>query len=238
MDLKTLYGLDYCANMTTNGYLLTRRCLERYVALGIAQFQVTLDGYGDDHDVTRRAADGQGTFDVIWQNLLSLRASKARFCVILRVHFLRDGWSAKGRLLERIVAAFGKDDRFRVHVIGVSKFGGPSDELLATASGTEKEDIRQRLLEHVPKRMRQIPGFSCDNYVCYAAKGNSFVVRADGRIAKCTVGLYDDRNVVGSLDSEGKLLIDNHKIRPWFIGFTARDREALSCPANRVLWAG
>ena len=236
LEMQESYGLEYQANMTTNGYLLTQSWLENYVRLGIRGFQVTLDGFGDDHDVTRKMANGSGTFGVIWRNLLSFTESDLKFCIILRVHFLQNDWREKIELLKEIRGNFEHDERFRVHVIGVSKFGGPNDEALTVASGADKQEIRLELLSYVPQHMREIPDFKYTDYVCYASKGNSFVIRSDGRISKCTVGLYDDKNVVGSIDRDGNLVIDNDKIRPWFIGFTEMDRDALACPANRVLW--
>ena len=236
LEMQKTYGLQYHANMTTNGYLLTRSCLEGHVRVGIRDYQVTLDGYGEDHDATRKMANGRKTFGVIWRNLLSFSKSSLEFCIILRVHFLQDNWRKKIDLLEEIKDSFGQDKRFRVHVIGVSKFGGQNDESMVVATGADKKDIRLELLSHVPQHMREIPEVKYEDYICYAAKGNSFVIRSDGRISKCTVGLYDDKNIVGNIDREGNLVIDDEKIRPWFVGFTEKDRDALACPAKRVLW--
>jgi len=44
-----------------------------------------------------------------------------------------------------------------------------------------------------------------ENYICYASKANSLVIRADGRIAKCTVALNDERNHIGDLKPDGSL---------------------------------
>ena len=234
--MEAMYHFQYYANMTTNGYLLTPSLLYDCVNWGIRRFQITLDGYGDDHNISRRFANGRGTFGKIWNNLLSAAESDIEFCIILRVHFFQEQWEEKIKLVEAISRNFGDDERFRVHVIGVSKFGGPNDDRLSVASGEEKKRIRLELLSYVPPHMRKIPGEDYENYICYASKGNSFVIRSDGRVSKCTVGLYDDRNIVGKLLTNGTLQVDNDKIRPWFVGFTTGDPGELACPAKHVLW--
>lgn len=236
LAVKELYGLDYRANMTTNGYLLTRPRLEKFVELGVVQYQITLDGYAQDHDLTRKKINGTGTFSTIWKNLLAFRSSDRDFIVVLRIHFLRNNWQEKRELIDIIKNEFSHDPRFRIHIIGLSNFGGPNDQKLAFAAGREKKEMRLRLLKDVPDQMQKIPDVEYTNYVCYASKGNSFVVRSDGRISKCTVGLYDDRNIVGSIGRDGLLMIDDKKLRPWFAGFMQKDRATLACPANSVLW--
>ena len=234
--MEATYNLHYHANMTTNGYLLTPALLSNCVNRGIRRFQITLDGYGGDHDLVRQYANGRGTFGVIWNNLLLAAESDIEFFIILRVHFFQDQWEEKVGLIEEISRTFGNDKRFCVHVIGVSKFGGPNDNRLTVASGEEKQRIRLRLLSYVPPHMRNTPGEDYENYICYASKGNSFVIRSDGRVSKCTVGLYDDKNIVGKLLTDGNMQIDDAKIRPWFVGFTTRDAGDLACPAKQVLW--
>jgi uncharacterized protein len=71
-------------------------------------------------------------------------------------------------------------------------------------------------------------------HVCYAAKPNSFVIRADGRIGKCTVALYDDANTIGTLAEDGTVLIDNAKLQPWMKGFETMDLDQLGCPLGSM----
>ena len=72
------------------------------------------------------------------------------------------------------------------------------------------------------------------NYICYAAKANSLLVRADGRIGKCTVALNDPRNDIGRLAEDGSVVIDNDKLRPWISGLGTLDVATLGCPLSRL----
>lgn len=63
---------EYRAEMTSNGYLLSREIIRDLKELGITQIQVTLDGPANIHDKRRYLADGSPTFDIILSNLIDL----------------------------------------------------------------------------------------------------------------------------------------------------------------------
>ncbi len=67
-------------------------------------------------------------------------------------------------------------------------------------------------------------------YICYAAKANSLLIRANGRVGKCTVAFNDDRNDIGSLNPDGTVSINNDKLRPWLRGLTTLEPKELGCP--------
>ncbi len=67
-------------------------------------------------------------------------------------------------------------------------------------------------------------------YICYAAKPNSLLIRANGRIGKCTVAFADDRNDIGHIAEDGSVDIDNKKVLPWIRGLSTFEPAMLSCP--------
>ncbi len=71
--------------------------------------------------------------------------------------------------------------------------------------------------------------------ICYAARANAFVIRSDGRGAKCTVALQDERNTVGRLCENGDIVVDPSRHLPWLQGLVSGDPIALSCPARAYL---
>lgn len=74
-----------------------------------------------------------------------------------------------------------------------------------------------------------------EGYICYAAKPNSLIIRADGSIGKCTVLLDDPRNHVGRLNSDGTLTMDSGLVSSvWMRGFVSRDPKELGCPAQNL----
>jgi uncharacterized protein len=71
-------------------------------------------------------------------------------------------------------------------------------------------------------------------YICYAGRANSLLIRANGRIGKCTVAFHDERNDLGYLAEDGTIRIDNEKLSPWIRGLGTLDPEDTGCPIQRM----
>lgn len=66
------YGKEYLpADIVSNGYLLNAQVAEQLRKLGIQHAQITLDGDRDTHDQRRPRRGGGGTFDRIFDNLVT-----------------------------------------------------------------------------------------------------------------------------------------------------------------------
>ena len=73
MALVDERGGTYSAGIITNGYLLTQDIVDMLARCKVESAQITIDGLGPTHDVTRHLAGGGPTFDRIVANLRSLR---------------------------------------------------------------------------------------------------------------------------------------------------------------------
>ncbi|MFB7359544.1 radical SAM protein [Streptomyces gardneri] len=222
-------GLRYEADMTTNGYLLDLPTTEKLAALGIRAYQISLDGPEAVHDTTRVRVNGSGTFQRVWNNLLSIRASRVPVRVTLRIHLAPATLSCMPDFLVQVRDTFLDDERFSVSLRPVERMGGPNDESIDIISGS----ARAKIIEDLEEVLGARPSTSREPQtmdVCYAARPNSFVIRSDGRIAKCTVALNDPANSIGHLLPDGTLRIDNEHLMPWVRGWARRDRNSVRCP--------
>lgn len=238
---------------TTNGYRLNPALLEELVSLDQTFYQISLDGYGEQHDKTRRRADGKGTFDRIWANLLGYRELTANFTIVLRIHVSHENQDSLYVLCKEIGKYFGSDQRFRVDFQDVRNMGGTGGQTVVRVGKKEFKSIREQLSKVIeqntdtdsslapnpesPRTATSERLFSDDveqsqKYICYAAKPNSLLIRSDGSLGKCTVALYDDRNRIGKLNEDGSLAINNDILRNWFSGLASLDADNLSCPAR------
>ena len=66
--------------------------------------------------------------------------------------------------------------------------------------------------------------------VCYASQGNSFLVRSNGRLNKCTVALEHPMNQVGMIREDGTMEISAPHARRWMRGLSSLDPLELECP--------
>lgn len=226
-------NLTYRAGATTNGYLLNRATVSQLAAVGVLDYQISLDGPRDIHDRSRRQANGRGSYDRIWENLLAIRDSRESVSVTLRVHFDADTVSQMGSLIDDLRCEFLSDARFSVFFKPIERLGGPNDAAIKKMSLVE-EQVAIEMLKRKLYYDDLVEPKEEQPYVCYASRPNSLVIRANGSIGKCTVALDDTRNHVGSLRSDGTLEINAKRLTPWLRGLTTLDPEVLGCPLQRL----
>jgi uncharacterized protein len=233
MPHPTDFTLD--SIMTTNGYLLDPAKLATLTNLGVKTFQISFDGDEDEHDKLRVSAAGGSTFAKIWNNLVQASKTDLDFSVMIRVHLNQNNYSSVSKFLERIASDLGADPRFTVFLRGLSRLGGPNDSSLPVLDDKELEYSVSKLVDKA--HSLGLSAVTIDSYfgeadlaVCYASRFNSFVIRSDGRIGKCTVALYDEKNFVGRLRANGKIELDKEKILWWGRGNFSKDPLELTCP--------
>jgi uncharacterized protein len=235
LKLAEEHSIRYGSNMTTNGYLLTPEVAEKLLMWRVRSFQITIDGAPADHDRSRPARDGQGTFWTIFNNLRSLRERPDLFRVDLRVNFDRKNHAHVDELFAMVQAELGGDSRFRLRFRAVGQWGGPNDQDLDVCGGSEAKQIAMELKEEARKRGLNLADEIVDlkgmgSQVCYAARPYSFVVGASGKLMKCTIDLdKHDRNVVGHLTPDGEMDLDLDKMGLWTEPAFEKDGKCQKC---------
>lgn len=251
------HGVSLSGAITTNAYVLDLPLFEELLSYDQRFFQITLDGWDDGHNAVRRLANGRGTFERIWDNLTATRKSAENFDILIRIHVRRDNYESLAILLDNIAREFGGDPRYQLdfeHLRNLGGEGGKSVERPLSLSELREIETALRArydaaIAALPAALRQPAQPSAASasaapigevkpsgapdaapYICYAAKPNSLLIRADGRIGKCTVAFSDERNTIGRINPDGTLTLDNAKLRPWVRGLSNLDAEALECP--------
>lgn len=220
------------SSMTTNAVLLTPAMADRLLSLGVRDFQVTFDGPASTHDHRRTHRGGRPTFDRIWRNVSALAKRKERLEVLLRVHLDRDTLPRTGELLELFATVFRFDSRFRVFFKGVGAWGGPRDETLPLLTTAEITAATTELESRARGLGLAVHALGEAEAVCYAALPGSLVVRANGRLGKCTQALDSDRNDIGHVESDGSLRLRPGALDEWTRGWWTGDATALQCPLH------
>jgi uncharacterized protein len=231
---KKYPSLKYISSMTTNAFQLKKEILLKLVSLGIKNYQISLDGTAEKHDQTRIRMNGAGTFQTIWSNLLAAKETDLDFSIILRIHVTPENIEDIYYLVDQIKSTFGYDKRFSIFFKAIENLGGPNTGTFEVIHGQDKRDILANLNRYLGEMMigKKLSENGC--YVCYAAQTNSFVIRADGKVGKCTVALSDDRNILGELRDNGTLEISSNKLALWTRGLKSEIEEELSCPMRSM----
>lgn len=216
------------SSMTTNAYLLNSDTLTELTNLGVTEYQITLDGPRETHDRTRLRADGAGTFDVIFKNIMDAHRSPHSFRATLRVHYSESTAVEVTSLLLELSQLCEADERFTVHLKSIENLGGPKGASVPNWSAGARERLHSSLSSLLPSgRVVQF-----DEYLCYAAKANSIVIRADGSLAKCTVAFHDPTNRIGHITEEGTIEVNSDKLSFWLRGLSTGNDGELACPAG------
>ncbi|MBE0641420.1 MAG: radical SAM protein [Bacteroidales bacterium] len=227
--------LDFQGGMSTNACFLDLPTMASLSSFNINRFQVSLDGPRHYHDTLRVRPDGSGSFDAIWANLLALRDSSLSFSIILRLHISRDNIHLMPDFLAEITDTFGGDSRFEVFFKALAPLSG-KDDGIAYFGLEEQDEIRNQLSGILSQRLAETEGTRCDEeYVCYAARPTAFVVRPDGSLVKCTVGLDDADNQIGKLYEDGRMQVDQEKFRRWTEGTARLDKDFMRCPRQAII---
>lgn len=231
-----LHGVHFSGGFTTNGYKLNPTLLKKLVYYGQTGYQISLDGYKEEHDKTRVLRSGKETFNKIWQNLIDIRDSDISDVRIkLRIHLTPNNFSSVQKLVTEIKKEFGGDKRFNIHFHKVSQLGGTNDfKILEKSEYMNRITILNNMLNNSIESESEYTKRGGNNYICYASKPNSLLIRADGRIGKCTVALNSSSNDIGRIKPDGTVEIDNRKLRPWLGGFEEMDVGYLGCPVTKV----
>jgi uncharacterized protein len=226
-------GFTLSGNMTTNGYFLDRSRFESCLENEIRSFQISVDGGPLDHNASRQLASGAGTFGRIWDNLVAIKGVPGDFTILLRLHYTYENFRSVAEFGRRVNEIFGDDGRFQPFFRNIARLGGANDDQITLYGDEKRHEIEAHLygVSGIPRSSDPTPE---DVYICYAAKGNSLVIRSTGRLAKCTVALTDDFNDIGCINENGDIVVDQQKFRRWITPVMAGQWELVSCPVNWV----
>lgn len=232
MSLTRKYPkLRYEGDMTTNAYFLDYNTTAALADVGVRAYQISLDGHREVHNKSRIRADGTGTYDKIWNNLLAIRDSSLPVSIMLRIHFTADTLKLLDPLIENIRKEFIDDSRFSVLFKAIERLGGSNDESIKILSEAEKEEaIKLLQIKLVGESTASSESLFLQPHICYASRPNSLVIRSNGDVGKCTVALYDERNKIASLQPDGTLALIPGRLAPWVRGVETLDPATLTCP--------
>ena len=236
-ELMRKQGKVFRSGMTTNGYTLNAALFTKLLTAGVNYYQISLDGPREVHNKTRQRADGHGTFDQIWANLREIAqlvkvANTPDFHILLRVHYDASTAYQLESLLDSVNHDLGLGRHFSLHMHEIERLGGPNDNAIVPPNDADHAVVRSLLSKYGqrPDGKAHTLVADMDNYICYASRANSLLVRADGRIGKCTVALKDERNTIGHINADGTIEISDERMRPWLRGIFSGDLSVLACP--------
>ena len=195
-------GIQLNISIITNGVLLDGELVDFLLPLGLKEIKVTLDGDREAHDAKRPYANGAGTFDTIFKNLLQL---KEKLPISIGGNFDDSNKQSIPRLLDLLGEhAFNgnlKRIGFKPIFSSLKRSKRPGRSFnTCTFSDINVEDMLW-LRKETEKR-----GFICYGGIalgpCEAAREHAYTIDPLGKIYKCPGSAGMDQFVIGNINDE------------------------------------
>ena len=100
IEICQKYNVKIYINLITNGYLLNKHSIRKLEVVGVEHIQITVDGIKKTHDQRRMLKNGEGTFDVIYNNLSLFKNSK--ITVAVRVNIDSNNLNAYDKVVQLV----------------------------------------------------------------------------------------------------------------------------------------
>lgn len=230
------YKKPFTASMTTNGFLLDIDNFKKLLKCNVIYYQITIDGTKEIHDVQRPHSELKiSTYDKIIDNLKHIKDEirSGIFKITIRSNFSRFHLNRIDEYKQTIYELFGDDKRFQFFVRPVMDWGGDSinnfkDNLV---DNKELNDFYDKLMSSDYK-LNYIYDDLIDfgGGVCYAGKKNTYLIKTNGDIYKCTCHFQNcPKAKIGVLNSDGNMDISNDQNK-WLCNFSECNKDCFYSP--------
>ncbi|MCL1988460.1 MAG: radical SAM protein [Firmicutes bacterium] len=217
--------IAFTGAITTNATLLTQDLFLKLVDSGVYVYQITLDGFF--HDTQRVFSNGNGSFDLILQNIKNMLATDKEFRLTVRVNISQNDFDFA---FYDLFKQYANDERLFFSTKTIGNWGGNENNLQIISKSDAKDYVKKHVeyLENLQlnHHANEPVGMFSEN--CYASIKDYFAIRANGRINKCTVALNDPANDIGYMNLDNGILeIDEEKSKIWYN--TTLQEECTNC---------
>ncbi len=198
--------VDY--NMITNGVLLTRDTAEQLAAVGVRQYQVTIDGVKTVHDKRKPLKGGGSSFERIIENLKSL-SGRDDIVITLRVNIDRRNVDGVEPLIDFLVGeGLVNQKSRRCYMAPVQDWnqGGcltyPKSCFIPEEEFARLElDINEMVYRRYGFEVIEVPG--PHSLPCAAISPFSAVIGPTGELYKCWTDVGMDQYIAGHVKLPG-----------------------------------
>lgn len=233
----------YSASITTNGYLLTPKNIDKLLKLKVLGYTVTLDGLQEIHDSVRFLKGGEPTFERIVHNLEYLRDNYKSKTINVTIRS-----NLTQRILEHLEEyykffndRFGNDSRFSLFVRPVGNWGGDRVKKIS------KELIKYETMAQVYNGLAgcndkitfdgNFEDLQPGGLTCTATYINKFTIGVDGLVGKCDTA-PNSTTSIGMLDLNGEMILDESIQAKWVTSCLNESEACDDCIRSGLCFRG
>lgn len=238
LEIAKKKNLSFNSAIITNGFLLTKQVSDEFVELGIRFAQVTIDGTREIHDAKRIAANGQGTFDTIIENILEINKD---LTVSIRVNIEKDNVGVMSDFMDYLIKiGIAKAKNIKLYFAVVKNYGIESSTLCNHYTVKEFAEEEVKLNELAYSKGIYIKNNIDPNvYVCGSLSPKTFVIEPDGTMQKCWGLVGEKESAIGNildLNASDACYIQN--LAKWYSWTKFENEECRECNVLPVCMGG
>jgi uncharacterized protein len=228
-------GVEYGAQMTTNGYLLTEPTCIELKERRVSSVQVGLDGPADVHDRMRPLADGRGSFTKIMENL---HHAVENFTISVRVNISAENFDRVEELFVALTAEgfAGKLTVYPGQLVGVHNVTAPSSTYHGCFGHRQFAVAEQRFIDlAIQYGLARATLPEPTATPCTAVRSNELVIGSKGELYKCWESVGSPADVIGNIRSYREL---DGRMERWLKYDPFHNQECRNCVALPVCMGG
>ncbi|GHT18808.1 radical SAM/SPASM domain-containing protein [Bacteroidia bacterium] len=201
------YNKKLSVGFTTNGYLINDKFINYFNDRQTKpHFQITLDGYRENHDRVRYVSKTKGSYALIINNIKKLINNQ--MFVRLRINYTDDNVEDTYKIAEDFSDIKGEILKEYLLV-----------DYHRVWQNTKIDDINMivgknmRIIKSKGLRVKS-SSYNSENVkgACYADKRNSAVINYNGDVFKCTARDFRGENRMGYLHKNGEIIWENNSL--------------------------
>lgn len=205
--LSKKHSVEMDFHFTSNGYLLTPEIYDKLVKLDFSYFfQITLDGFAEQHDKSRPLANGAGSWAKIVENLKYINTIDDKTRILLRTNIGPENQHILKEFHEWANATF-TNKKFKFHIERVGRYSDRVDEAYVYNNSLE-DLVSLEIQASNTVNTNELLGFGILSAECHVAKKGFFTLAVNGNVYKCENNyLYDEFHdiPIGHLNDDGEI---------------------------------
>jgi len=212
--------IDVAINFTSNGFLITDEMIQSFKDNKVNSLQITLDGYGPEHDKVRYVSKTRGSYEKIMENILKL--VRAQIYIRMRINFTAVNITTAHNIIDDIAVLTNEERQYLgvdFHRVWQDTDDGSNDWMFEKQMDTFR---KAGFLVASNMAMNNVRDS------CYADKKNSAVINYNGDVFKCTARDFTTAKRAGYIDENGELIWENDSLNKR-MDAKFKNRPCLSC---------
>lgn len=185
--------------ITTNGYYITEEIVEQLKEISLTNYQITLDGAKQFHNITRFSNNENNSFDKIVKNMILLCENIPNINMTLRINYTKDNLNT----VEEIIDSFPNHIRPKINVT-MQVVWQQKKELSNSIKLVEE---KFNLFKNAGFKVNRDTYHSYSTMACYIENMQQYVINYDMYVYKCTARDFSNRTFsIGLINNNGKFI--------------------------------